>query len=238
MSQGSRRDPTGQRRRQARPAGEDETLWKRVTETVRPVKQMKPRVPDRDAATAPIAGPAAPERQPSPLVSGVRAAEKGAKKNVAGAAPRPSPAGPPAAKPAPAGRPAAAPPGLPAFERRQARRVATGRIAIEARLDLHGMTQAAAHAQLLAFLLRAVAAELKTVLVITGTGRQTRPSVAARGVERGHEEPGVLRRNLPRWLEEPQLRPLIVAVTRADRGHGGDGAFYIQLRRRSRRDHR
>jgi DNA-nicking Smr family endonuclease len=119
-----------------------------------------------------------------------------------------------------------APAQVPAVQRRQARRIASGRIEIEARLDLHGLTQSAAHGRLASFLASSAAAGLKTVLVITGKGGR------ASGGEWASEDPGVLRRNVPRWLGEAALRPFVESFAPAARQHGGEGAFYVLLRRR------
>ena len=120
---------------------------------------------------------------------------------------------------------------LPPIERRQARRVAAGQTDIEARLDLHGMTQTAAHDRLTAFLLRAASAGLKLVLVITGKGGGLAGGRNAQQDYGSAREPGILRRNVPRWLEEPALRHLVVGFGSAARHHGGEGAYYIRLRR-------
>ena len=44
----------------------------------------------------------------------------------------------------------------------------------------------------------------------------------------------MLKRNVPRWLAEPELRSIVVGLTTAAIRHGGDGALYVQLRRRDR----
>ena len=107
-------------------------------------------------------------------------------------------------------------------DRRTAERLRRGRMAVEARLDLHGLTQDQAHRELLSFIRRTAAVGMRCVLVVTGKG-----SVSQGG--------GVLRRRLPDWLGQSDCRPHVLAVTRAQRAHGGDGAFYVLLRRQ--RDH-
>jgi DNA-nicking Smr family endonuclease len=131
----------------------------------------------------------------------------------------------------------AVPPPLSDLDRRKARKVGAGRIEIEGRIDLHGMRQAEAHAALRRFLLRGYAEGRRWVLVITGKGAPLR-----RGEEDGglvgvrDDERGVLKRNVPRWLEEPELRAIVVGFTTAAIRHGGDGALYVQLRRKDRRE--
>jgi DNA-nicking Smr family endonuclease len=114
-----------------------------------------------------------------------------------------------------------------ALGRRQKQRVARGRDPIDARIDLHGMTQTKAHGALLGFLLRAQAQGARTVLVVTGKG-----SGGASAANRdGATERGVLKRQVPMWLALPEFRPLIVAFDDAHVGHGGQGALYVRLRR-------
>jgi len=105
-------------------------------------------------------------------------------------------------------------------------RVARGRDPIEARLDLHGMTQMQAHAELLRFLRRAQADGARTVLVVTGKGFRSRG-----GKHDADREPGVLRRQVPMWLALPEFRLLVVGFDDAHAGHGGQGALYVRLRR-------
>ncbi|WP_419539981.1 Smr/MutS family protein [Methylobacterium oryzae] len=99
-----------------------------------------------------------------------------------------------------------------------------GRLAIEARIDLHGMVQAEAHAALTGFLLRARAAGHSYVLVVTGKGGP--------GYSEAFAERGVLRRSVPHWLRGPELRGIVLGFEEAARHHGGGGALYVRLRRR------
>ena len=119
------------------------------------------------------------------------------------------------AKPASPRMPALAPLG-----RRTKQRLARGTEPIDGRLDLHGRTQAQAHAALLSFLRAAQAKGAKNVLIITGKGAR-----AAEG------ERGVLRRQVPLWLKLPELRGLVVGFEQAHIGHGGEGALYVRLRK-------
>jgi DNA-nicking Smr family endonuclease len=113
-------------------------------------------------------------------------------------------------------------PPLAPLGRRLKQRVARGREAIDARFDLHGFTQAEAHAALLRFLQLAQANDARIVLIVTGKG-------TSRGAEQ--RERGVLRRQVPLWLSLPQFRPLVVGFEDAHIGHGGEGALYVRLRR-------
>ncbi|MGZ8368821.1 MAG: Smr/MutS family protein [Rhodoplanes sp.] len=117
-------------------------------------------------------------------------------------------------------RPGSGPaPVLAPLPRRDKQRLARGHSPIDARLDLHGMTQAQAHASLLAFVRNAQAAGARIALVITGTG-----SRAADG------ERGVLRRQVPLWLDLPEFRRYVLGLGTANIAHGGAGALYVRLR--------
>jgi DNA-nicking Smr family endonuclease len=115
----------------------------------------------------------------------------------------------------------AAPPPLAPIGRRERSQLSRGRKDIDARLDLHGMTQTRAHRALLNFLHEAHANGMTFVLVITGKGRTT-------GAE---SERGILRRHVPQWLGLPEFRHLIVGFEEAHIGHGGEGALYVRVRR-------
>lgn len=127
-------------------------------------------------------------------------------------------------------------PQLAKFDNKKARKIRAGRIDIEARLDLHGMRQAEAHRALRSFLLRAQARDLKWVLVITGKGTFARDGDHPDPLGGDWDAPqrGILRRNVPRWLAEPDMRALVVSYTTAALHHGGEGALYIQLRTRKK----
>lgn len=173
---------------------EEEALWTGFTRSITPLRPAKSAKPSAKKSSA----------TPS-----------------AASAPSPSPTRPRAVAPREA--PPAAPPLAP-LGRRLKQRVARGREPIDARIDLHGMTQHEAHATLLRFLHRAQANGAKTALVVTGKGKSAAHRDAA------HER-GVLRRQVPLWLTLPEFRPLIVGFDNAHVGHGGEGALYVRLRR-------
>jgi DNA-nicking Smr family endonuclease len=104
------------------------------------------------------------------------------------------------------------------IDRRQAARFRKGKLAIEGKIDLHGRTQQDAHDDLLAFLKRAYAAGKRTVLVVTGKGMTTAKT-------------GILRQAVPRWLNEPAFRALVLAFDYAEPQHGGEGALYVLVKR-------
>lgn len=101
-----------------------------------------------------------------------------------------------------------------------------GKLAPEARIDLHGMTLNQAHPALTQFILSAQRAGRRLVLVITGKGERGGPHSSA-----SHER-GVLRRQVPQWLHAPSLRHAILQVDQAHISHGGEGAYYVYLKKR------
>ena len=126
----------------------------------------------------------------------------------------------PVPMPPPPARPHALSHGLSTgIDKRQAERFRRGRTPIEGRIDLHGRTQQQAHDDLHDFLSGAHAAGKRMVLVITGKGMTASKS-------------GVLKENVPRWLNEPALRRHVLAFDYAEPQHGGEGALYVLLKRK------
>ncbi len=182
----------GPRRKRAL-SEEERALWESVAKQVKPLRK-KPRAPK--ASTAPVEEvPAAAKATGSPKHS-------------------------PSARPAKIPKPDKPPPLAP-LGRRERSQLSRGRKEIDARLDLHGMTQTRAHRALKSFLQRASSHGLTFVLVITGKGRAIGPE----------SERGVLRRQVPEWLSLPEFRTLVVGFEEAHIGHGGEGALYVRVRR-------
>lgn len=115
----------------------------------------------------------------------------------------------------------------PAMDHKAYTRLKRGKLKPEARIDLHGLTLAQAHPRLDGFIQSAHASGKRLVLVITGKGRSGRDDG---GPIPSH--PGALRRQVPDWLARPPLGALVLQVTPANIRHGGDGAYYVYLRRR------
>ena len=111
------------------------------------------------------------------------------------------------------------------MDRKNYDRMSRGKLAPEARLDLHGMTVAEAHPELIRFILNSWSGGLRLVLVITGKGKQ--------GPDFGPipQRYGVLKHQVPQWLHMPPLGPCILQITEAHLKHGGAGAYYVYLRR-------
>lgn len=173
---------------------EERALWDSVAKQTKPLRK-KPRVAkvvqETDVPLA--ANPAASPPPAAPAAKRMRPTE---------------------AKPAPV------PPPLAPLGRRERSQLSRGRKEIDARLDLHGMTQDRAHRVLSDFLHRAHAGGLSFVLIITGKGKMGPES-----------ERGVLRRQVPQWLGLPEFRTMVVGFEEAHLGHGGAGALYVRIRR-------
>jgi len=196
---------------------EDQRLWSMVTRQVAPLKKAKRRVgtpgamAEADLAAKPLQG------RPADVDEKYRGVD------AAGTEPFQPPTRP--------SRKSDAAPPLTDIDRRRARKLGSGHTEIDARIDLHGMRQAPAHAALRAFLVSAQARGLRNVLVITGKGGARRQ---AEGSDDDGYERGVLNRVVPQWLAQPDLRAVVVGFGAAGRRHGGAGAYYVQLRRGGR----
>jgi len=124
----------------------------------------------------------------------------------------------PAAPKLPLLDPNPSPGAMPGIDKRQSERFRRGQLAIEGKIDLHGRTQMEAHDALLHFLERAYKNGSRQLLVITGKGMTQSKS-------------GILKANVPRWLNEPVFRRLVLAISQARPEHGGEGALYVLLKR-------
>lgn len=187
-------------------------MWERVAKTATPLRDQKPKLPPR------------PTREP---LAKLRRSEEEAQKKPAlpefriGEAAR-GDATEDRMSPALADQLRGAPVRMHHGTHRKMMR---GKLAPEARIDLHGMTLSQAHPRLNDFIRGAHARGLRLVLVITGKGR-----------DRDDEGPipirrGVLRHQVPAWLAAPPLGAMVLEVRPAHRRHGGDGAYYVYLRR-------
>lgn len=172
---------------------EEATLWTGVARSVKPLRPAKTKMKSAKAAVASSLPAAEMKPQRSPAVS--RPTALRTKK----------------------------PPPLASFDKREKKRVARGHDTIDARIDLHGMTQSEAHGALIRFMRRAQANGARIALVVTGKGSGTSHD--------GERERGVLRRQVPLWLALPEFRSFIVGFDEAHVAHGGEGALYVRLRR-------
>ncbi len=214
---------SGRRKSRAQLSEEDVALWQHTASSLEPLRGAKPRVA-HGAENEPLLSPPRPQLKHDLRVG----KEQG--NRVSARMPKSS-----ETMPAVANQPPRATPPLSDFDTRAARRLRSGRIEIEGRLDLHGFRQSDAHSALSSFLRSAHAEGKRWVLVITGKGGPVRAGMLRRDPEMPDwmvPERGILRRNVPRWLSEPEMRAIVVSYTAAAIHHGGDGAMYIQLRAR------
>jgi DNA-nicking Smr family endonuclease len=105
---------------------------------------------------------------------------------------------------------------LSGLDAKQAKRFVQAKLPLDATLDLHGMHQPQAHSAVLHLLRSAHTDGLRHVRIITGKGL------------RGG---GVLKQELLRWLNDPQIRHYILALSYAKPERGGEGAMHVLLRR-------
>ena len=111
------------------------------------------------------------------------------------------------------------------MDRKAFGRMKRGKLKPEGRIDLHGMTLDRAHPALNRFILTAQASGKRLVLVITGKGKHR---------DDGGPIPtkfGVLRHQVPQWLRMAPLAGLVMQVSESHIRHGGQGAYYVYLRR-------
>jgi DNA-nicking Smr family endonuclease len=114
---------------------------------------------------------------------------------------------------------------------RTAERLRRGTMEPDARLDLHGFTEAAAHGALITFLRSAQMRRHRLVLVVTGKGTRKPDPYAPFDLELDARSRGVLKTAVPRWLKEPALAGIVADMREAHRKHGGAGALYVYLRK-------
>lgn len=116
---------------------------------------------------------------------------------------------------------------------RTTRKLERGDLAPDAKLDLHGLTEQAAHRALTSFILTAHQRGLRLVLIVTGKGGRKPDPYAPFDLELNGRARGVLKTMVPRWLGEPALARLIADVRAAHRRHGGEGALSVYLRKKA-----
>lgn len=187
-------------------SAEERDLWKRVTETATPLRpETSTKVP------FPAEKPKMQRDAPLPVPRFTIGAKAPARKSgVDTAGPMEE-------------QVARAPVNM---DRKRFAQLKKGKLKIDARLDLHGMTLADAHPALMSFILSSHAAGHRLVLVITGKGK---------GADDQGPIPirrGVLRHQVPHWLGMAPLAPVVLQVVQAHHKHGGTGAYYVYLKRR------
>jgi DNA-nicking Smr family endonuclease len=195
------------RRRTLRP--EEEELWQTVARTAKPMHVMPPRRKLDTPPPAQVQVTAKPV-EPAPRLPAFRLGEKARSTPTHDIAPTLSES----LEQAPI-----------LMDAKAHARMTRGKLAPEARIDLHGLTLAEAHPELIRFILNAQSAGCRLVLVITGKGKQ-KPDHGPIP-----QRMGVLRHQVPLWLRQMPLGPAVLQITEAHLKHGGSGAFYVYLRR-------
>lgn len=186
---------SGKRRKKGQLSPEDREIWGKVTKTLTPLHPGRASMPELDEISFAEAAPE-PVKPAKKTSTAMRA--------------------PGTKQPAPAPLPP-----LHTLEHRFRKKLVRGSKTIDARIDLHGLTQHQAHERLRGFLHSAQAQGHKIVLVITGKG--------GGGFM---DERGVLRRVVPQWLAMSDMRSVVVGYEEAHVSHGGSGALYVRIRRR------
>lgn len=98
------------------------------------------------------------------------------------------------------------------------KRVRRGRVQIDRRIDLHDMTRDQARPALFQAVRMAYTSSEKCLLVITGKGVRLN---------------GVLRQTFPNWINADEIRPMIASYAQSHIRHGGTGAWYVFLKRKT-----
>ncbi len=208
-------------RRPPKPSEDDRRLWKRVTRTVTPKTPVKPDYIAPDAVEAALAemtamlGEPDTETKPAKTRAPRKKAVKTAAVTSASAGESIMAVMPVASRPLP--RAKAERPAPEIIEPNRKKRLSRERDPIEARIDLHGFGRFEAEDELRAFLMSCQARGMRSVLVITGQGRQGG---------------GVIRSSFEEWMASPYLRLIVSGYSIAHQRHGGNGAFYVTLRQR------
>ena len=218
------------RRRKPGLTPEDREIWERVASSVTPLSGPAPVAVGRKGLLASVATP----------LSGIPGPAEAPPPVEASRPPRPEAEAPllpnrfrigMAARPAPPRHDL-----LPSLPERLAAtprvdgsiqaKLRRGKLRPEARIDLHGMTLSEAHPALTGFLMDSHAAGRRLVLVITGKGKDRDDGNPLRAPR------GILRHQVPSWVQTGLLAAVVLQITPAHISHGGEGAYYVYLKRR------
>ncbi|PWJ21746.1 Smr/MutS family protein [Jannaschia seohaensis] len=193
--------------RRRRLSAEDRELWQRYTRSTDPLDAARRDAPPPEAEPPRKPRPVPAPRAIQPFTLGARAKARGSAHSLA---------------PTISEQVAAAPLRMDA---KTHKRMKSGKLRPEAKLDLHGMTLAQAQPALARFVMSAQSEGKRLVLVVTGKGK-SKPSDTVMP-----NRLGVLKHQVPTWLAMPPLASVVLQVTEASRSHGGSGAYYVYLRR-------
>lgn len=180
-------------------SNDDDTLWGEVIKSVTPAKRDDVIIRTQELKKTPVKTPVKTQaKKPAPLPGQ-------AKKQ------------PPKQSAVPADLRSFVPVQRAGIDQASARRLTKGAFEIDARLDLHGKTEAQAHRILQQFIQSQSRLGARTLLVITGKGAQGQ---------------GLLRKKVPDWLQDYPLKSHVLALSQASPKDGGGGALYVRLRRK------
>jgi len=218
------RPPKRLKQTRSNSAHEDRKLWEQLAKSIKPIKTRKKHVPItgepalKRTQSAKIPNQDNQQAKPAPSKTGSNTGEPSPNKDHQTRFTKPQRV-----------------PQLSDFDKKSRRRLGAGRTRIDARIDLHGMHQNEAYNALRGFLFTAQANGMRWVLVITGKGTSQRLNEEqALWLGETSQGRGILRRSLPLWLSEPELRSVVVSHTTAAPHHGGEGARYVRLRSKRR----
>jgi DNA-nicking Smr family endonuclease len=181
----------------------DQSLWQRVVDGVTPLPGRKEKR-RKDNSSADGAGKSQPDTGPQKSGKNKRRRRKPPARLTTNTA-RPLPPLADFIK-HPRGR-------VPGLDRATQRKFRTGKMTIDARLDLHGLSRDQAIGELRSFINRMAESGARHGIIITGKGQ------------------GILRRATYQYLSDPARRSKILAIANAQPRHGGKGAYYVLLRR-------
>ena len=187
---------------------EDKALWKKVSETAEPLQVARPKPLPASERPLPMPKPVKVEKSRlQPFELGAKAKTKSPGNDL---------------MPSISERVGKQPVQM---DKKAYGRMTKGKLVPEARIDLHGMTLEQAHPALVGFVMRSYGEGKRLILVITGKGKSKRddgPIPVRRGV---------LKHQVPQWLQMAPLRQVVLQVREAHLKHGGTGAYYVYLRR-------
>ena len=112
------------------------------------------------------------------------------------------------------------------LDRRTEEKLRKGKIPIEGRLDLHGLTQSKAYKMLCDFIKASAQEKKRCVLVITGKGKSK--ATSEDWLTPGQ---GVLKQKVPEWLLSSAFQQYVLKAVPAQPQHGGSGALYVYLKK-------
>ena len=110
------------------------------------------------------------------------------------------------------------------IDKKTATRFLKEQFKIDAKLDLHGYREKEAFEIVQDFLTSCYIKGMRCLLIITGKGIK-------KDKDPWYETKGIIKEALPRWLNHPDIRPMVLSVAQAKQEDGGSGAFYILLKR-------